>query len=137
MNPKENKYTQEHEWICFEGGDKGKAGLTDYAQTQLGDLVYLDLPEPGVAVEQSKKMAEIESVKAVADFLAPVSGEVLEVNQSAIDDPALVNQDPYGEGWLVELELSNPSELDALMDSDQYDKFVAELEAEAEEEKSE
>jgi len=137
MNPKENKYTQEHEWICFEGGNKGKAGLTDYAQTQLGDLVYLDLPEPGTEVEQSKKMAEIESVKAVADFFAPVSGEVLEVNQSAIDDPALVNQDPYGEGWLVKLELGNPSELDALMDSDQYDKFVAALEAEAEEEKSE
>lgn len=137
MNPKENKYTREHEWICFEGGNKGKSGLTDYAQTQLGDLVYLDLPEPGVVVEQSKKMAEIESVKAVADFLAPASGEVLEVNQSAIDDPALVNQDPYGGGWLVKLELSNTSELDALMDSDQYDKFVAELEAEAEEEKSE
>jgi len=137
MNPKENKYTQEHEWICFEGGDKGKAGLTDYAQTQLGDLVYLDLPEPGVEVEQSKKMAEIESVKAVADFFAPASGEVLEVNQSAIDDPALVNHDPYGGGWLVRLELSNASELDALMDSGQYDKFVAELEAEAEAEKSE
>jgi len=137
MNPKENKYTQEHEWICFEGGDKGKAGLTDYAQTQLGDLVYLDLPEPGVEVEQSKKMAEIESVKAVADFFAPASGEVLEVNQSAIDDPALVNQDPYGGGWLVKLELSNASELDDLMDSDQYDKFVAGLEAEAEAEESE
>ena len=137
MNPKENKYTQEHEWICFEGGNKGKSGLTDYAQTQLGDLVYLDLPEPGVAVEQSKKMAEIESVKAVADFFAPASGKVLEINQDAIDDPARVNQDPYGGGWLVKLELSNASELDALMDSDQYDKFVAELEAEAEEEKSE
>jgi len=134
MNPKEDKYTQEHEWICSEGGDKGKAGLTGYAQTQLGDLVYLDLPEPGTEVEQSRKMAEIESVKAVADFFAPASGKVLEINQSAIDDPALVNQDPYGEGWLVKLELSNPSELDALMDSDKYDKFVAELEAEAEEE---
>ena len=137
MNPKENMYTQEHEWICFEGGDKGKAGLTDYAQTQLGDLVYLDLPEHGTEVEQTKKMAEIESVKAVADFFAPASGKVLEVNQSATDDPALVNQDPYGEGWLFKLELSNPSELDTLMDSDQYNKFVAELEAAAEEEKSE
>ena len=137
MNPKENKYTQEHEWICFEGGNKGKSGLTDYAQTQLGDLVYLDLPEPGTEVEQSKKMAEIESVKAVADFFAPASGKVLEINQDAIDDPARVNQDPYGDGWLVKLELSNPSELDTLMDSVQYDKFVAGLEAEAEEEKSE
>ena len=130
MNPKEYKYTQEHEWIYPEPGGKGKVGLTDYAQTQLGDLVYLDLPEPGTQVEQFKKMAEIESVKAVADFFAPVSGKVLESNQSAIDDPALVNQDPYGEGWLVKLELGNPSELDALMDSDEYDAFVAKLEEE-------
>jgi len=137
MNPKEYKYTQEHEWIHSEGGAKGKAGLTDYAQTQLGDLVYLDLPEPGTEVEQFKKMGEIESVKAVADFFAPASGKVLEINQSAIDDPAVVNQDPYGGGWLVELELSNPSELDTLMDSDKYDEFVAKLEAEAEEEESE
>ena len=137
MNPKENKYTQEHEWICSQSNNTGKIGLTDYAQTQLGDLVYLDFPEPGTEVTQFKKMGEIESVKAVADFFAPVSGKVLKVNQSAIDDPALVNQDPYGEGWLVELELSNTSELDALMDSDKYDKFVAELEAEAAEEQSE
>lgn len=134
MNPKEYRYTQEHEWIYPDGGDRGKIGITDYAQTQLGDLVYLDLPEPGTELEQFKKMAEIESVKAVADFFAPVSGKVLEVNQNAIDDPALVNQDPYGEGWLVELELSKPSELDALMDSGKYDELVAELEAEAEEE---
>ena len=137
MNPKENKYTQEHEWICSQSNNTGKIGLTDYAQTQLGDLVYLDFPEPGTEVTQFKKMGEIESVKAVADFFAPVSGKILKVNQSAIDDPALVNQDPYGEGWLVELELSNSSELDALMDSDKYDKFVAELEAEAAEEQSE
>jgi len=136
MNPKENKYTQEHEWINSQSNKTGKIGLTDYAQTQLGDLVYLDFPEPGTEVTQFKKMGEIESVKAVADFFAPVSGKILEVNQSAIDDPALVNQDPYGEGWLVELELSNPSELDDLMDSDKYDKFVAELEAEAAEEQS-
>ena len=137
MNPKEYKYTQEHEWIHSESESKGKIGLTDYAQTQLGDLVYLDLPEPGTEVGQFKKMGEIESVKAVVDFFAPASGKVLEINQSAIDDPALVNQDPYGEGWLVELELSKPSELDALMDSDQYDELVAKLEAEAAEESEE
>jgi len=137
MNPKENKYTQEHEWICSQSNNTGKIGLTNYAQTQLGDLVYLDFPEPGTEVTQFKKMGEIESVKAVADFFAPVSGKILKVNQNAIDDPALVNQDPYREGWLVALELSNPSELDALMDSDKYDKFVAELEAEAAEETEE
>ena len=137
MNPKEYKYTQEHEWIHSESSDRGKVGLTDYAQTQLGDLVYLDFPEPGTEVVQFKKMGEIESVKAVADFFTPASGKILEVNQSAIDDPALVNQDPYGDGWLVELELSNPSELDALMDSDKYDELVAKLEAEAAEETEE
>jgi len=127
MNPKEYKYTQEHEWICPEPGDKGKVGLTDYAQTQLGDLVFLDLPDPSTQVEQFKKMGEVESVKAVSDLFAPVSGTVLEINQGAIDDPGLVNQDPYGEGWLVRLELNQPSELDALMDSDRYDELVAKL----------
>jgi len=127
MNPKEYKYTQEHEWICPEPGDKGKVGLTDYAQTQLGDLVFLDLPDPSTQVEQFKKMGEVESVKAVSDLFAPVSGKVLEINQGAIDAPGLVNQDPYGEGWLVRLELSQPSELDALMNSDKYDELVAKL----------
>ena len=127
MNPKGYKYTQEHEWVGQESGDKGKVGLTDYAQTQLGDLVFIDLPEPGTEVQQFKKMGEIESVKAVSDLFAPVSGKVLEINQGAIGDPGLVNQDPYGEGWLVRLELSRPSELDALMNSDKYDELVAKL----------
>jgi len=127
MNPKEYKYTQEHEWICPEAEDRGKMGLTDYAQTQLGDIVFLDLPDPGTRVEQFKKMGETESVKAVSDILAPASGQVLEVNQNAINEPKLVNEYPYREGWLVRLELSKPSELDALMNSDEYDKFVAGL----------
>ena len=127
MNPKECKYTQEHEWIRPEAGDKGKMGFTDYAQSQLGDIVFLDLPAPGSQVEQFKKMGEVESVKAVSDIFAPVSGQVLEINQTVIDEPGLVNKDPYGAGWLVRLELSKPSELDALMDSEDYDKFVAEL----------
>lgn len=128
MNPKEYKYTPEHEWIYPEPADKGKIGLTDYAQSQLGDIVYLDLPAPGTQVEQFKKMGEVESVKAVSDIFAPVSGQVLEVNQNAIDAPNLINEDSYGAGWLVRLELSQPSELDALMNSDEYDKFIAELE---------
>ena len=129
MNPKEYKYTKEHEWICPESGDKGKVGIADYAQSHLGDLVFLDLPAPGTRVEQSSKMGEIESVKAVSDLFAPASGKVMEVNQEAIDNPQIVNQDPYGEGWLVRLEMSQPSELDNLMNSDEYDKYVAELEA--------
>lgn len=133
MNPKECKYTQEHEWIRPEPGGKGNIGLTDYAQSQLGDIVYLDLPPQGTQVEQFKKMGELESVKAVSDIFAPISGEVLEVNQTAIEDPALVNQDPYGAGWLVRLELNKPSELDDLMDSNKYDEFVAKLSEEASE----
>jgi len=127
MNPKEYKYTEQHEWISSEPEGKGKVGLTDYAQSQLGDLVFLDLPGPGTQVKQFQKMGEIESVKAVSDFFAPVSGKVLESNQGAVDDPAVVNQDPYGEGWLIMLELSKPSELDTLMNSDEYDRFVAKL----------
>jgi len=133
MNSKEYKYTQEHEWICPEPENKGKVGITDYAQSQLGDVVFVDLPPPGSQVEQLKKMGEIESVKAVSDLFAPVSGRVLEINQAVINEPALVNQDPYGDGWLVRLELSNPSELDALMDSDKYDEFVSRLNEEGSE----
>jgi glycine cleavage system H protein len=127
MNPKEYKYTVEHEWICPESKNKGKVGLADYAQSQLGDIVFLDLPAPGTRVKQGKKMGDVESVKAVSDIFAPVSGQVLELNQTVIDEPGLVNKDPYGAGWLVRLELSKPSELDTLMDSEKYDKFVAEL----------
>jgi glycine cleavage system H protein len=127
MNPKEYRYTTEHEWICPESKNKGKVGLADYAQSQLGDIVFLDLPAPGTQVEQGKKMGEVESVKAVSDIFAPASGQVLEINQTVIDQPGLVNKDPYGAGWLVRLELSKPSELEALMDSGKYDKFVAEL----------
>ncbi len=131
MNPKEYKYTPEHEWICPEPGDKGKIGITDYAQSQLGDIVFLDLPAPGTQVEQSQKIGEIESVKAVSDLFTPASGKVLEVNQTAIDEPQVVNEDPYRAGWLVRLELSKPSELDALMNSDEYDELEARLREES------
>jgi glycine cleavage system H protein len=127
MNPKEYKYTPEHEWICPESEDKGKIGLADYAQSQLGDIVFLDLPAPGTQVKQGKKIGEVESVKAVSDIFAPVSGQVLEANQAVIDEPGLVNQDPYGAGWLIRLELSKPAELDALMDSEKYGELVAGL----------
>ncbi len=133
MNPKNNKYTQEHEWVCLEGEDKARIGITDYAQSQLGDIVFLDLPAPGTQVEQFKKMGEIESVKVVSDLFAPISGQILETNQTAIDEPQVVKQDPYGAGWLVRLELSKPSELDALMSSDEYDEFEAKLSLESSE----
>jgi glycine cleavage system H protein len=127
MNPKEYKYTQEHEWICPESGSAGKIGLTKYAENQLGDIVFLDLPAPGTKVQQFEKMGEIESVKAVTDLFSPASGKVVEINTEAVDKPELVNEDPYGVGWLVKLELSKPAELDALMSSDAYDKYVESL----------
>jgi glycine cleavage system H protein len=127
MTPKDYMFTSEHEWIRPESGNEGKVGLADYAQSQLGDIVFLDLPPPGTQVTQGKKLGEVESVKAVSDIFAPASGKVLEVNQAVIDEPKLVNEDPYVAGWLVRVELSNPSELDILMDSAKYDEFVAEL----------
>jgi len=124
MNPKQYRYSQEHEWICPESADKGKMGITDYAQSRLGDIVFLELPAPGTKVEQFGKIGEIEAAKVVSDLFTPASGEVLEINKAAINEPQLVNRDPYGDGWLVRLELSRPSELDVLMNSDDYDKFV-------------
>ena len=130
MNPKEYKYTREHEWICPESGNKGKIGITNFAQSHLGDIVFLDLPAVGTQAKQFEKIGEVESVKAVSEFFAPVSGKVLEVNQAAIDEPKLVNDEPYGAGWMVRLEISDASELDALMNSDEYDEFEAKAEAE-------
>ena len=127
MNPKECKYTQEHEWVRLESENKGKVGITDYAQSGLGDITFIGLPAPGTQVKQFKKLGEIEAVKVYSDIFSPVSGQVLEINQAVIDKPQLVNQDPYGDGWLVSLEISQPAELDALMNSEQYDRFVTEL----------
>jgi len=127
MNPKEYQYTREHEWLCPEPQGKARIGITDYAQSQLGDIVFLDLPAPGSQVRQFEKMGEIETVKAVSDLFSPASGKVLEINQAVIDDPGLINKDPYGTGWLIRIELDQPSELEALMSSDEYEEFIAGL----------
>jgi glycine cleavage system H protein len=121
--PDDLKYTKEHEWVRVEG-DSGVVGISDYAQDMLGDIVYLDLPSAGANVEKLGKMGEIESVKAVSELYSPVSGEVVEVNQEAVDSPELVNTDPYGRGWLIKVRLSDTSELDDLLDSAAYDEFV-------------
>lgn len=131
MNLQEYRYSQEHEWACSEPQGKARIGITDYAQSQLGDIVFLDLPEPGSQVTQFEKMGEVETVKAVSDLFSPASGKVLERNQAVLDNPALVNEDPYGAGWLLRIKLSQPAELEALMNSDQYEKFVAGLLPEA------
>jgi glycine cleavage system H protein len=115
-------YTKEHEWIRVEG-DTATVGITDFAQGQLGDVVFVELPEAGKQVEQGGEAAVVESVKAASDVYAPVSGEVVEANQALVDDSSLVNSDPEGEGWFFRVRLSDPSQLDGLMDADAYKSF--------------
>jgi len=124
--PADLKYTKEHEWVRVEG-DVGVIGITDYAQDQLGDIVYLDLPAAGANVAQYAKMGEIESVKAVSDLYSPVSGEIVGVNQEAVDAPELVNSDAYGRGWLIKVRLANPGEIDALLSAEAYDEHITKL----------
>jgi glycine cleavage system H protein len=124
--PSDLRYTKEHEWVRVEG-DTGVVGVTDYAQDQLGDLVYLDLPAAGASVAQYGKMGEIESVKAVSDLYSPVSGEIVEVNKAAVDSPELVNSDPYGRGWLIKVRLANPGEIDGLLSAEAYDEHITKL----------
>jgi glycine cleavage system H protein len=115
-------YTDQHEWIRVEG-DEAVVGITDFAQGQLGDIVFVEVPEAGKQVTKGGDAAVVESVKAASDVYAPVSGEVLEGNQALVDDPALVNTDPEGEGWFFKLRLSETAELDGLMDADAYKSF--------------
>jgi glycine cleavage system H protein len=122
-NPPDLRYTKEHEWLRIEG-DTGTIGITHYAQDQLGDIVFVDLPQPGTAVQYMQKFGEIESVKAVSELFSPVSGEVLEPNEALADNPQLVNDSPYGEGWMLRVRLTNVSELDQLLSADQYDDFL-------------
>jgi glycine cleavage system H protein len=127
--PKDRRYTKEHEWARLTDGE-ATVGITDFAQAQLGDLVYFDLPEPGAQVSQGTKMGEVESVKAVSEIFAPVSGEVIQVNQKVVDSPEIVNQDPYGGGWLLKVKLADPSEIESLLSADEYDALVAAAENE-------
>ena len=126
--PPELRYSKEHEWVRVEG-DLATIGITDYAQEQLGDIVYLDLPKAGASVRQFEKLGEIESVKAVSDLFSPVSGEVKELNDDAVKSPELVNQEPYGRGWLVRLALSDGSEVERLLTAEQYGELLAQEQA--------
>ena len=117
------KYTEEHEWVRLDG-DIATVGITDYAQNQLGDVVYLELPKPGQKVEKGKQAAVVESVKAASEVFAPVTGEVVEANQALVDEPATVNADPMGRGWFMKLRLADKGQLDGLMDEAAYKKFV-------------
>ena len=127
--PTDRRYTKEHEWVRVDDG-VGTVGVTDYAQDQLGDIVYLDLPAPGTPVKQFEKLGEIESVKAVSDLYSPVSGEVVDVNEAVADHPELVNQSPYEDGWLVRVRLADLAELEALLTAEQYDALIAEAQPE-------
>lgn len=119
------RYSKDHEWIRVEGGI-GTVGISAFAQEQLGDVVFVELPEVGKKLAKGAEAATVESVKAASEVYAPASGEVVEVNRALADDPALVNRDPTGKGWFLKLRLSDPSELDGLMDEAAYKAFVAE-----------
>jgi glycine cleavage system H protein len=121
--PTDRTYTKEHEWIKIEG-KLATVGITDYAQSSLGDIVYVEMPKPGAALEQSKPMGVVESVKAVSDIYAPISGKAVEVNGDVENDPAIVNNDPYGAGWLVKIELSNGAEAKSLLDAAAYQQVI-------------
>jgi glycine cleavage system H protein len=119
------RYTKSHEWVKVEG-DVATMGVSDFAQSELGDITYLELPEPGDTVTKSEPLGVIESVKAASDLYAAVSGEIVEANENVVDAPESVNSSPYDDAWLVKIKMSDPSELDSLMDNAAYEKFLEE-----------
>lgn len=121
--PEDLKYSRSHEWLRVEG-DEAVVGLTDYAQEELGDIVYVELPEEGEELEKDSVFGVVESVKATEDLFSPVSGKVVEVNSPLDDAPEMVNEDPYGDGWLIRLEMSDKNELNELMNAQQYRAYV-------------
>ncbi len=123
--PRDLRYTKDHEWIKAEDS-RGRIGLTNYAQDQLGDIVFVELPEVGRELERGEVFGVVESVKAVSDCYSPASGKVVEVNEKLLDEPELINKDPHGEGWMIVIELSDPAELDQLMDAEAYEKHLEE-----------
>ena len=124
--PNDRLYTKEHEWVKIDG-QTAVVGITDYAQSSLGDIVYVEMPKPGVAVERGKPIGVVESVKAVSDIYAPISGTVTEVNAAVEEDQTKVNSDPFGDGWLVKLTLTDAADRSGLMDAAAYDEMVKSL----------
>ena len=127
MNPDDIKYHREHAWVRVEG-KRATIGISDYAQQQLGDIVYVDLPEMDTEIDADSELSEIESTKATSPVVSPVSGTIVEVNEDLADSPEIINEDPYGNGWLVVLDLSDASELNDLMSKAEYEKFLKEEE---------
>ncbi len=128
--PKEYRYTKEHEWIVVKGGI-ATIGITDYAQHELGDVVFVEFPAAGAKVTAGKTFGSVESVKAVSEIYAPASGDVVEANASLQDKPETLNTDPHGAGWLVKVKLANPDEVNSLLDAAAYEAFIAEQQKEA------
>ncbi len=124
--PKELLYTEEHEWVLYDDtSGVATVGITDYAQSELGDIVFVELPELNQEVKQMEPFGTIEAVKAVSDLFSPVSGTVIEVNTILQDQPELINQDPYDKGWMIKIQISNPAELEALMSPEDYRKHIS------------
>ncbi|MDQ6760770.1 MAG: glycine cleavage system protein GcvH [Acidobacteriota bacterium] len=123
MYPSNLHYTKEHEWVRLEQ-DIGVVGITDHAQKELGDIVYVDLPKAGNSVEQGKSLGSVESVKAVSDIYAPISGEIIEINDALAIAPEKLNEDPHGSAWLVKIRLSKPDEIKQLLSADEYQTYV-------------
>jgi glycine cleavage system H protein len=123
MYPTNFRYTKEHEWVRVEGGI-AVVGITDHAQKELGDIVYVDLPKVGARLEQGKTLGSVESVKAVSDIFAPVSGEVTEINEMLSTTPEKLNEDPHGAAWLVKMKLSAPDEVNRLLSAEDYQKYI-------------
>jgi glycine cleavage system H protein len=123
MYPDNFRYTKEHEWVLVEG-DTGTIGITDHAQQELGDIVYVDLPKVGARIEQGKSLGSVESVKAVSDIYSPVTGEVTGINPALADAPETLNSDPHGAGWLVKIRLAAPEEASTLMNATEYQSYV-------------
>lgn len=122
--PEDLQYSKDHEWIRV-AGDVATIGITDYAQNSLGDVVYVELPKPGEKFEAHESFGSVESVKAVSEIFTPVSGEVVEVNESLADEPEKVNTDPYGEAWMIRIRMSNPGEVDSMLSSVEYEEFTS------------
>ena len=123
--PTELKYSHNHEWVRIEG-NRARVGITDYAQSQLGDVVFVELPEADNMIAVGAGFSVVESVKAVSDVYAPIGGVIVSVNEALSDTPELMNEDPYGEGWLVVIEIAHQEDLEALLNSDEYEKMIAE-----------
>jgi glycine cleavage system H protein len=124
MEPSDRRYSRDHEWVKVEGG-QGTVGISDFAQKQLGDVVFLELPEVGRKLKAHERFGTVESVKAVSELFCPVAGQVVEANAGLADKPETVNADPYGGGWMIRLKLDDPGEASGLMDAAQYSEFVA------------